>query len=127
MSWYWLRVASRRELLDAHAAGRSVLASPAWHRLDLVASPGVIANLQSLAVSLLSGQWVAGGLVGEGECAAVLEYVQQAYESADECADAARLSEWLVMHFDVDEPLVIDFYEPALHPGEEFGWTQPFD
>lgn len=127
MSWYWLRVAPRQALLDAHAAGRGILAAPAWHRLDLVASPQVIANLQSQALRLLKGQWAGGGMVGEGSCAEVLDYIQQSYEDAGESADAARLSEWLVSRFELDEQLVIDFYEPALHPGAEFGWMQPYD
>ena len=127
LSWYWLRVAPRRALLDAYGNGAGILASPAWQRLDLVASPAVVANLQALALTLLNGQWAGGGMVGEGSCAEVLDYLQQAYEEAGDAAQAARLAEWLVTRFDLDEPLAIDFYEPALHPGAEFGWTQPYD
>lgn len=127
LSWYWLRVAPRQALIEAYARGDGVLASPAWQRGDLVASPDIISNLQSLAPAMLRGQWVVGGVVGEGRCAEVLDYIQQAYEGAGEPGQAARLAEWLVTHFDIDEELAIDFYEPALHPGDEFGWTEPYD
>ncbi|MFP5383576.1 MAG: hypothetical protein ACLGHG_05865 [Gammaproteobacteria bacterium] len=99
----------------------------AWRRVDLIASTKLISSLHELAMRELRGKWAAGGVVGEGTCGEVLEVIQHAYEAADEPDRAAQLAELLITQFGLEEELAIDFYEPAIHPGLEIGWSEPFD
>lgn len=127
MSWYWLRIADKKHLLTAFSHGEHVLASPVWHRLDLIASPAIICATEALLSEVLGAERLAGGLVAEGTVYDVLDCFQQIYERAEELSQGARIAEEIIRRYDLNDELVIDFYEPAIHPGIEPGWSDELD